>query len=76
MSEPREPNPPVDSDFLTIEDVSRLLQCAVDTVYRIRRDQLPVYRRGKRNVYLRGDLIQYVKLHCRVQFLPGLDDLL
>ena len=56
----------VDLDILSIEEVSRLIRCAVDTVRRIPRDRLPVYRPGKRNLYLREDVIRYVR-SCRVQ---------
>ena len=57
---------PMDSDILSIEEVSDLIRCAVDTVRRIPRDRLPVYRPGKRNLYLREDVIRYVR-SCRVQ---------
>ena len=65
----------IDVDFLTIQCVSRLLRCSVDHIYRIPDDQLPVYRPGKRNLYLRLDVIRYLKLHCRVQPRPALDRL-
>ena len=55
-----------DPDFLTVEEVSAKLCCSPDTVRRIPRDRLPVYRVGKSNIYLREDLIRYVK-SCRVQ---------
>ena len=48
-------------DVLTIEDVSSLLHCSPDTIRRTPRDQLPTYRVGKVNLYLRDDVIRYVK---------------
>ncbi len=48
-------------DVLTIEEVSSLLHCSPDTIRRKPRDQLPVYRVGKGNIYLREDVIRYVK---------------
>ncbi len=51
-----------DADILVTEDVARMLHCAVDTVRRIPRDELPVYRGpGRYNLYLREDLIRYVR---------------
>ncbi len=50
------PTGPSDADFLTVEDVACLLRCSPDTVRRIPRDQLPVYRPAKRNIYLREDM--------------------
>ena len=51
-----------DADILVTEDVARMLHCAVDTVRRIPRDELPVYRGpGRYNLYLRDDLIRYVR---------------
>ena len=67
--------PLLDPDFLTIEDVSLLLRCSPDKVYRIKHDQLPVGRPGKRNIYLREDVIRYVRVHCRVQPRPEIDEL-
>lgn len=74
--ESRRPLPAfLDSELLTVEDVSRLLRCAPDTVRRIPRDRLPVYRPGRRNLYLREDLIRYVR-SCRVEPPAALDALL
>ena len=53
-------------DILTIEEVSDLLQCSQDTIRRTPRDQLPTYRVGKVNIYLRDDVIRYV-MSRRVQ---------
>ena len=55
----------IDQDILTIQQVSCLLGCCVDTIYRIPRDQLPVYRVGKVNLYLREDVKAYLRNHCR-----------
>lgn len=48
-------------DVLTIEGVSALLRCSVDTVRRISPDDLPVYRVGKCNLYLREEVIRFVR---------------
>lgn len=58
--------PLLDAEILTVEDVSALLRCSSDTVRRIPRDRLPVYRPGKRNLYLRDDLIRFIR-SCRVE---------
>ena len=75
MSELRELISLLDPDILTVNDVAALLRCAVDTARRIPSDQLPVYRVGKRNLYLRDDVFRYLRLHCRVQPRPGIDEL-
>lgn len=51
----------MDDDVLTIEEVSILLRCAVDTVRRIPREELPIYRVGRENLYLREEIIRYVR---------------
>ncbi len=57
----------LDPDFLTLDEVSTLLRCSPDTVRRIPRDRLPVYRVGKCNIYLREEVIRYLRSHCLVQ---------
>ena len=51
----------LDHDVLTVAGVAGVLRCAEDTVRRIPRDELPVYRPGKRNLYLRDDLLRYIR---------------
>ncbi len=64
-----------DADILVTEDVARMLHCAVDTVRRIPRDELPVYRGpGRYNLYLREDLIRYVR--TRRVIGPNIDRIL
>ncbi len=65
---------PIDDDVLTIEDVSILLRCAVDTVRRIPLEELPVYRVGKCNLYLREEVIRY--LRTRSVQRPAVDQIL
>ena len=60
------PAPLLDLDIFTVEEVATLLRCSPDTVRRIPRDRLPAYRPGKRNLYLRDDIMRYVR-SCRVQ---------
>ena len=76
MSELRELNPLLDPNILTVNDLARLLRCSPDTVYRIPDCQLPVYRVGKPNLYLRDDVIPYLRLHCRVRPRPGIDQII
>ena len=64
-----------DADILVTEDVASMLHCAVDTVRRIPRDELPVYRGpGRYNLYLREDLIRYVR--TRRVIGPNIDRIL
>lgn len=51
------PHQTCDYEFLTVEDVARLLRSTVDTIRRIPKEDLPVYRGpGRPNLYLRDDL--------------------
>ena len=60
--EPPSHVPLLDPDILDIEDVARLLRCAVDTVRRIPKSELPVCDGpGKRHLYLREDIILYLR---------------
>ncbi len=55
-------NTPIDADFLMIEEVACILSASVDTIRRIPKDDLPVYSGpGRRNIYLREDLMRYLK---------------
>lgn len=52
----------IDQDILTVDQVAKLLRCSVDTVRRIPREELPAYQGpGKWVLYLRADLIQYLR---------------
>jgi hypothetical protein len=55
-----------DPDILVIEDVALLLRCTVDTARRIPRDQLrPNSGPGRRQLYLREDVVAYVRFRGR-----------
>ncbi len=63
---------PSDPDILTVEEAARILRCTVDTLRRIPRDQLPVYRGpGRKNLYLREDLMQFLRAR---QIPPGVSE--
>ncbi|PQA85839.1 helix-turn-helix domain-containing protein [Hyphococcus luteus] len=50
-----------DPDLLSISDVACVLRCTEDTVRRIPRNDLPVHRVGKSNLYFREDLLRFVR---------------
>ncbi len=51
-----------DPNRLVIEQVAWLLCCSIDQARRIPRDELPAYRGpGKRLLYLREDVLRYMK---------------
>jgi hypothetical protein len=51
-----------DPDILVVEDVARILRCTVDTARRIPRHQLrSICGPGRRRVYLREDVLVYVR---------------
>ncbi len=65
----------LDTDILVIEDVARLLHCSVDTLRRVPKEELPVYRGpGRKHLYLREDIIRFVR--CRRITGPNIDNLL
>ena len=49
------------ADILTVEQAAALLHCSVDTLRRIEPAELPYSRVGKTNLYLRDDLIAFVR---------------
>ena len=50
-----------DRDILSIKEVAGLLRCSVDTLRRIPLQDLPAYRIGRVNLYLRQDVIALVR---------------
>lgn len=50
-----------DPDILTLPAVARLLRCSEDSLRRIPDDELPIYRVGKANLYLREDVLRFVR---------------
>ncbi len=52
---------PLDPEIWSIEEASRVLRCSEDTLRRVSPRDLPVYRVGKANLYLRDDVLRYVK---------------
>jgi hypothetical protein len=53
-----------DRDILFIENVASMLGCSVDHVRRIERSKLPASRGvGRRLLYLREDVLRYVRSH-------------
>lgn len=52
---------PLDKDILSLAEVSAILRCAEDTLRRVPYDELPAHRVGKANLYLREDVIRYVR---------------
>lgn len=49
------------ADVLGIEEVAGVMRCSVDTVRRIPLDDLPVYRVGRSNLYLREEVIRFLR---------------
>ena len=47
--------------ILDIDDVATLYRCRTDKVRRISPDELPVYRGGKRNLYLCDEVVGYLR---------------
>ena len=56
-------------DIIDIQGAAALLHCSVDTVRRIPTDELPVYRVGKSNLYLKDEILAFVRSK-RVRQLP------
>lgn len=55
-----------DEDILVVEEVAYKLRCTVDFARRIPRSLLPAYRVGRRLLYLRDDVITYLRVSRRL----------
>lgn len=51
----------IDDDLLDIQQAAAFLHCSVDTLRRVPRPQLPVYRPGRHNLYFRRDLVAFAR---------------
>ena len=60
-----------DPDVLFVENVAEILGCGVDHVRRISRADLPCQRVGNRVVYLREDVIAYLRRRRAPTVLPA-----
>ena len=49
--------------MLSLVEVCAVLRCSEDTLRRVPLGQLPVYRVGKSNLYLREEVIQFLRAH-------------
>ena len=65
--------PAGDPDLLSVQEVAAALRCSEDTVRRIPRGGLPVYRVGKANLYFREDVLAFVRSRS-VRSDPAVDD--
>ena len=54
---------PLDKDVLSLVEVCVMLRCSEDTLRRVPLDQLPVYRVGRSNLYLREEVIQFLRAY-------------
>ena len=52
--------PPPGTDPLDIRQLAGLLRCSVDTARRIPRHQLPAYRIGKKLLFRRSEVLDYL----------------
>lgn len=52
--------PPPGADPLDIRQLAGLLRCSVDTARRIPRHQLPAYQVGKRLLFRRSEVLDYL----------------
>lgn len=50
-----------EDDLLDIQQAAAFLRCSVDTLRRVPRSQLPVYRPGRHNLYFRRDLMAFAR---------------
>jgi excisionase family DNA binding protein len=64
----------LDKELLGIEQAAALMRCSVDTVRRIASEELPIYRVGRENLYLREEILRYVR--SRAVTSASVDELL
>ena len=51
----------IEDDLLDIQQAAAFLRCSVDTLRRVPRTQLPVFRPGRHNLYFRRDLMAFAR---------------
>ncbi len=51
----------LEDDLLDIQQAAVFLHCSVDTLRRVPRSALPVYRPGRHNLYFRRDLMAFAR---------------
>ena len=63
MSGERKPNRDIERIFLTFQEAQEFLDVSHQTIYKLMKEGLPSHKIGKKRVFLREDLIQWIKEH-------------
>lgn len=61
--ERRESQPKVERIFLTFQESQQFLGVSHQTLYKLMREGLPSHKIGKKRVFLKDDLVKWIKEH-------------
>lgn len=63
MDKEKERGPRVERIFLTFQEAQEFLSISHQTVYRLMAQGLPSHKIGKKRVFLKEDLVRWIKEH-------------
>ena len=63
MDKEKERGPMVERIFLTFQEAQEFLSISHQTVYRLMAQGLPSHKIGKKRVFLKEDLVRWIKEH-------------
>jgi len=63
VSGERKPNRDIERIFLTFQEAQEFLGISHQTLYKLMKEGLPSHKIGKKRVFLREDLIRWIKEH-------------
>jgi excisionase family DNA binding protein len=63
MARPKKPERDIEQLILTFQEAQEFLGISHQTLYKLMNEGLPSHKMGKRRVFLKEELIQWVKEH-------------
>jgi len=63
MNKSRQPKPSVERIFFTFAEAQEFLGVSHQTIYKLMREGLPSHKIGKKRVFLKEDLAQWIREH-------------
>ena len=63
MDKQKKPNQHIERIFFTFQEAQEFLGVSHQTLYKLMRQGLPSHKIGKKRVFLKEDLIQWIKEH-------------
>ena len=63
MSESQKPKKEVERIFFTFQETQEFLDISHQTLYKLMDEGLPSHKIGKKRIFLKEDLVQWIKEH-------------